>query len=170
MTTTTLPAGTWTLDPEATTITVTAKKLLGLVTVPATLRLSTGTVTIDDQHQVTRIDVTIDATSYDSGNPKRDTHVTGGDFLDAEQHPTFRFSASTVTASGDGHRCSGSVEVKGQTSPVELAVSGLELGEDSASFSATATLDRRALGVDKLPSFIIRPMLQLDISARATRS
>ena len=44
-TTTQLPTGTWTLDPTATTITVSAKKL-GLFTIPATLTVVSGTIEI----------------------------------------------------------------------------------------------------------------------------
>ena len=100
-TTTQLPTGTWTLDPSATTITVSAKKL-GLFTIPATLTVISGTIDIDDDHQVTNVDIVADASSYASKNPKRNEHITGADFLNADAHPTIVFRSDDVTPSNSG--------------------------------------------------------------------
>ena len=69
-----LPAGTWRLDPAATSISVTAKKL-GLFTVPASLQVAGGTIEIDADHQVASVEVAADASSYTSANAKRNDHI-----------------------------------------------------------------------------------------------
>ncbi len=160
-----LPTGTWTLDPSATTISVTAKKL-GMFTVPATLQVSAGTIEIDSDHQVTAIEVTADANSYTSPNAKRNDHIRSADFLDADNHPNLSFRAGSVTQAANGYRSDGSVTVKGQTSPLGLDIDNVEVGPDSGSFRATATIDRKAIGVDKLPSFVIGRRLQLTVNAK----
>ena len=89
MTITQLPSGTWQLDTSATTVTVSVKKL-GFFAVPATLDVSSGSIEIDDDHQVTNVDIVVDASSYASKNAKRNEHVLGPDFLDTKNHPTDR--------------------------------------------------------------------------------
>ncbi|MEO1065491.1 MAG: YceI family protein [Actinomycetota bacterium] len=168
-TSTTLPAGTWQLDTAATTVTATARNF-GFKSVPSTLAVVSGTVVVDDQHAVTGIEVVLDAASYTSGNDKRDTHVRSDDFLDAETHPTITFSAQSIVASGDGYRCQGSLTVKGTTKPVELSVGDVEIADDTARFTATASVDRTAFGVDKLPGFFIGRELPVTIEARAARA
>ncbi len=170
-TTTTLPTGTWTLDP-ATSITVTATKL-GFIKVPATIALLSGTVQIDDQHQVTAVSATGDAASYTSPNAKRNDHVRGADFLATDDHPTIGFEASSIRPSGTGYTAEGTVTIKGITAPLTVTISDVAFAEGadgpSASFTATATADRTALGVDKLPSFVIGRDLDLVVTATATR-
>ena len=161
-----LPTGTWRLDPAQTTITVTAKKL-GFFTVPATLAVSSGTIEIDADHQVTAVDVVADASSYTSKNAKRNEHVVSADFLDAATHPELRFRADKVTRTATGHRADGSVTVKGRNFPLSADITDVEFDAERGSFVATATLDRTAIGVDELPSLVIGRDLQRTVSARA---
>jgi polyisoprenoid-binding protein YceI len=44
-----------------------------------------------------RIELTIDATSVNTGNDKRDEHLRSGDFFDTEHHPTVRFVSTSVS-------------------------------------------------------------------------
>ncbi len=158
-------AGIWKLDPSRTTITVTATKL-GFITVPATLALSAGTVEVDSDGQVS-VTVTVDAGSYASPNAKRNEHVRGADFLDADNHSELVFRSDTVSPIVDGYQVDGSVTVKGRTSPLQVEISGVEVADGSGWFQATATVDRNAVGVDKLPSFIVGRELQLTVDAHA---
>lgn len=168
-TTTNLPTGTWSLDPS-TTITVTATKL-GFMKIPAAIALTSGTVEIDDQHQVTGVSVTGDAGSYASKNDKRNEHVRSADFLDAEAHPTIHFEASACRPSGAGYIADGTVTIKGTTVPLTVTISDVTVGEGSstATFTATATVDRNTIGVDKMPSLVIGRQLDLVVAASATR-
>ena len=161
-----LPTGTWRLDPSQTTVTVTAKKL-GFFTVPATLAMSSGTIEIDADHQVTAVDVVADASSYTSKNAKRNEHVVSADFLDANNHPELRFRTGKVTRTATGYRADGSVAVKGQASPIDVDITEVDVDAGRGSFVATATIDRTAIGVDKLPSLVIGRELQLTVTATA---
>ncbi len=140
---TSFPPGIWQLDPSATTVTVSAKHLL-VATVPATLTVTDGTVEIDDAGQVVSVEVVADAASYTSKNPKRNKHVVGSDFLDTANH------ASIIFRTG--------------------AVSNVEISGGTGTLTATATVDRRTLGVDKLPSLVIGNELQLSVSATAKKT
>ena len=89
------------------------------------------------------------------------------DFLDAENHPHLVFTAAQVTPDADGYRAAGSVTVKGKTSPLEVEITNVEFDADRGTFTATATIDRNAIGVGKLPSLVIAPRLRLNVTATA---
>ncbi|MEM9516491.1 MAG: YceI family protein [Actinomycetota bacterium] len=158
--------GTWTLDPAATTVTVSVKKL-GLFTVSADLTVLDGQIEIDADGSVTGVSVQIDATSYRSPNDKRNEHVRGADFLDADNHPVLAFRADNIAADGTHYAVSGTVQVKGAESAMDAVVRDVEIQGDTAKFSLTAALDRTAIGVDKLPSIIVGNRLQLAVAATA---
>lgn len=162
-----LPTGTWSIDTSATVVTVTVKKL-GVITVPATLDVVSGSIEISDGHEVTGVEIVADATSYTSPNPKRNEHVLSDDFMATDTHPTISMTASSATATGDGYLCSGTVTVKGQTAPIEFTITDVNVKEATATFSAKATVDRRSIGITKMPSFIIGSALAIDVSAVAS--
>lgn len=164
-----LPTGTWTIDPARTTITISAKKL-GFITVPATLTVSSGSIEIDADHRVASVEVVADAGSYASKNAKRNDHVRSADFLDVDNHPELTFGTDQVEPSGDGHHADGSVTVKGQRFPVSVAISDVEFDESRGSFVASATIDRHAIGIDKMPGLVIGRNLQLTVEATATKN
>lgn len=167
-TATALPVGTWQLDVDTTSVTVSVKKL-GFLNVAGDLTVSSGSIEINDQHQVTSVSVVADATSYNSGNEKRDEHVATADFLEVDQYPEIAFSADTVTAGANGFAAKGSVTVKGQRSPIDVAISDVTFDDTTGSFTATATVDRRAIGVDKMPNFVIGKDLALVVKANVSR-
>jgi len=166
-TTTQLPTGTWQLDTSTTTVTLSVKKL-GFITVPATLDVMSGSIEIDDDHQVKNVDIVVDASSYASKNAKRNEHVLGPDFLDAANHPTISFRTGQVKSASAGYTSNGTVTVKGQSSPIDVSISDVEVSGTNGSFAATATVDRNALGVDKMPGLIVGRNLQLMVQAQAS--
>lgn len=166
MSSTTLPTGTWTLD-SSSTVSVTVKKM-GFITVVGTLDITSSSIEIDTNNQITSVDVVVDAGSYNSSNAKRDNHVHGNDFLDVENHETISFSTGAVTPASSGYQSTGSLTIKGQTSPIEVLITDVAVNETSGSFNATATVDRKKIGVDKMPSFVIGQNLLLAVSGKAT--
>ncbi|MEM9651321.1 MAG: YceI family protein [Actinomycetota bacterium] len=164
-----LPVGTWRLDPDRTTITVTATKL-GFFSVPATLAVSAGTIEIGTDEQVAAVEVIADAGSYTSRNDKRNDHVRSADFLDSDNHPELVFRAETISPVDAGYRAVGSVAVKGQRSPLSIDVTDLEVDAGHGSLTATATVDRNAIGVGKFPSFIIGRRLEISATVHAVRA
>src|SRR5262249_34431232 len=49
------------------------------------------------------IEAVIDATSVDTGVPKRDAHLRSSDFLDVEHHPSIRFRSTRIDKVTDDH-------------------------------------------------------------------
>ncbi len=168
-TTTALPTGTWKLDTSATAITVAARKM-GMFTIPADLTVSSGTIEIDSNHQVVNVEIVADAASYASKNAKRNEHVLSDDFLDASTHPTISFRAGAVVLGGSGYSANGTVTIKGQTSPVDVTITNVQFTDSDGSFTASAIIDRKAIGVDKMPTFVVGRNLELTVSAKAIRT
>ena len=61
-----------------------------------------GTVTIDEDTSLSDVDATIDATSVNSGDAKRDEHLRGDDFFGVAEFPTITFRSTAVDDHGDG--------------------------------------------------------------------
>ena len=86
------PPGTYTLDPEQTTIRANVKAMFGLFTVHGTLRLKSGQVSIAPDPAGSSVRAIIDAASYASGNATRDADVLSPGLLDARGFPEITFT------------------------------------------------------------------------------
>jgi polyisoprenoid-binding protein YceI len=153
MTTQTLPAtGTYTLDPERTTIRCDCKALMGLQTVHGTFRLNTGQVRISADLAGCTVHASIAAGSYASGNGTRDAHVMSAGLLDAKTFPYITFTGAGARTSDDGAGwvVTGPVTAHGTTQPAEVHVTQAWLEEGTVRFRATATLDRLSFGITKM--------------------
>jgi len=83
-----------------------------------------GTVEFDPaKPDAARIDATIDANSLHTGDPKRDAHLKGADFFDAEKHPSITFRSKRITsAGGKNYKATGDLSLRGVTKEVTLDV------------------------------------------------
>lgn len=95
------------------------------------------------------IDLWIDVASIKTGDEKRDEHLIGPDFFDAENHKQISFTASTIgKADKDGeHELWGELTMKGITKNVKLEVQfgGIAkdpYGNEKAGFSLTGKINR----------------------------
>jgi polyisoprenoid-binding protein YceI len=144
---------TWTLDQNHTTAGFSVKHMM-VTNVHGTFGKVSGTITYDGK-DVSSIaaDVTIDATSIDTNNERRDTHLRSADFFDVENHPTITFRSKRVERAADGRfRLVGDLTMRGVTKEVGLEVEGptpvvnagrvLKVGA-----SARTTVDRQDFGL-----------------------
>ena len=98
------------------------------------------------------VDVVIDASSIDTGIPKRDTDLRSANFLDVERYPDIAFRTLYVTArQADAFQIVGELTMKGRVGEVILEAerSGVTLdrsGSEHARFSAKAAIRRRDFG------------------------
>ena len=84
---------------------------------------TSGTITLDRAAKTGSVDVTIDATSVDSGYPLFNSHLQGEDFFDTAKYPTITYKSTKVNFDGDKPATiEGNLTVKGITKPVTLKV------------------------------------------------
>jgi polyisoprenoid-binding protein YceI len=114
-----------------------------------------GTVTLDDKDITkSKVEVTIDPATVDTGNEKRDAHLKGGDFFDVATHKAWKF-VSTKVEKGEGQtlKVTGDLTLHGVTKPVVLVVEGPSPevkdpgGNPHVAFSATTTIKRADFGL-----------------------
>jgi polyisoprenoid-binding protein YceI len=114
----------------------------------------TGTVQAPDgDFSKATVDVTIDASSIDTGVEQRDAHLKSPDFFDVAQFPELRFVGKRVQPqAGADIDVIGDLTIKGITREVTLRVEQLGEARDPwgnlrAAFSAQTSIDRKDFGL-----------------------
>ncbi|HEY8923150.1 MAG TPA: YceI family protein [Polyangia bacterium] len=114
-----------------------------------------GHVVIDEV-DITRssVDVTIDASSIDTHDEKRDQHLRSADFFDVAAHPTLTFKSKRVQAGkGGGLFVTGDLNLHGVTREVTLDVEPLSpevtdpWGNVKRGASARTRINRKDFGL-----------------------
>ena len=91
---------------------------------------------------------TIDATSVDTGEPKRDRYLRSAAFLDVDHHPSITFRSTRIEQVSAGHwKVAGTLTILDATRPVVLDVQGGSVHGTRADARASVTIDRRDFGM-----------------------
>jgi polyisoprenoid-binding protein YceI len=131
----------------------------------------TGTL-VYNEADVTKstVTVTIDVSTVDTGEPKRDAHLKTDTFFDVAKFPTATFTSSSVVKNGSKLTVNGNLTLHGVTLPVVLDVEGPSTpveGMDHkphSGFSATTTLSRTAFGIgSSFPAVMVGDDVKLTI-------
>ncbi len=154
-TATTLPlqAGTWTIDPSHSTVEFTVRHL-GLSKVRGRFNRFDARVDVGSNLGSTSLSAEVDLSSVDTNNADRDGHLLSTDFFNAESHPSMTLRSVSISGEGDSYAAVGDLSINGVTQPIELEVEffGTEVlpmdQSTRAGFSATATLSRKAYGIE----------------------
>ncbi|MFT3696172.1 MAG: YceI family protein [Kofleriaceae bacterium] len=113
-----------------------------------------GTVEYDAaKPEASKIEVSIDASSIDTREEKRDAHLKSADFFDVEKFPKITFTSKSVKKTDDGFAATGDLVMHGVTKEVTLEVetpSGETKdpwGNQRIGTSATAKINRKDWGL-----------------------
>lgn len=100
-----------------------------------------------DQLAASRIKVTVDLASADTGDGQRDDSLKGSDFFDTSAHRSATFTARDVRhLGGDRYEARGTLDLRGASKPATLRYT-LGIDGDRARVNGTARIDRTAFGV-----------------------
>jgi polyisoprenoid-binding protein YceI len=171
--------GEWIADLAASTVSLTVRNF-GLRSVTGQVPLVSASVTVGPSGQPVSVRAELDARGIDTGHPRRDRDLRGARFLAADRWPLITFQASTVQAStvqastvqasGAGWTIAGTLTVKDRDCPVRLDVDGAEIipndPASSVNVCASARLDRRSVGVNSAPAFLIGHTILLSLAIR----
>ena len=143
-------AATWEIDPQHSAAHFSVRHLL-VSNVRGTFSKVSGAVVIDDRNIThSSVEATIDASSIDTHEPKRDAHLKSADFLDVANHPTITFKSKKVEKAGKGKlRVIGDLTIRGVTRQVVLDVEG----PTAAITDPRGTLKRGATATVKINRF-----------------
>jgi polyisoprenoid-binding protein YceI len=140
-----------------------------------------GSLELDDADPTrSHLDVTIDASSVDTKEDKRDAHLRSADFLDVDNHPNITFKSTQITKEGETYKVAGNITIHGITKPVVLEVEGGEQVKDPwggtrTGFSAKARLNRKDFGLTwnlalEAGGFVVGDKLEISIEIEAVRA
>ena len=142
-------AGTWTIDASHSNAAFAVKYMM-ISTVRGRFDTVTGTVTLADPVEDSSIDVTLDVTSINTHDERRDGHLKSPDFFDVENHPEMTFRSTKVErTSDDTGRVTGDLTIRGVSRPVVLDVrfedwTAKDLwGKARIGFTAKTTISRK---------------------------
>lgn len=112
-----------------------------------------GFVVMDaDTKTFKAIEATIQATSIDTNQEKRDTHLRNADFLDVKQFPTMTYKMKSIQKDGETYKIVGLLTLRGVTKDVTLTgtfngVTKDPWGSTRAGFTANGVLNRKDFGM-----------------------
>lgn len=146
--TTSLPSGTWTIDPVHSTVEFHVTHT-GVATVKGRALVISGAIHGGDEPS---IEGTVDASSLTTFDDTRDTHLRTPDFFDAERYPELHFRSTGVERRDDRIVVAGDLTIRGITKPVELegTLRGPNTdpyGRERIGVDLQGVVDRREFGV-----------------------
>jgi len=147
-------AATFAIDPVHTTVQFAVRHMM-VSNVRGTFGKVSGTVNLDETDPTkSSVEATIDATSIDTREAKRDAHLKSPDFLDVEKYPTITFKSKRVAKVADGkYQATGDLTLHGVTKEVVLDVEGSPTaitdpsGATKVGGSAHTKISRKDFGI-----------------------
>jgi polyisoprenoid-binding protein YceI len=117
---------------------------------------ATGKIVFDRTAQTGSVDVTIDATSVNTGYALFNQHIQGEDYFDTAKYPTITFKSTKVKFdAGKPVAVEGNLTIKGVTKPVTLTVTSFQatphpmLKKDAIGANAVAKVKRSEFNMGK---------------------
>ena len=111
----------------------------------------------------------LDAASFETGNPRRDTDVRSATYLDVTAYPDITFSSQRVRLSEAKWVAVGTVTAHGVAAPVDLTLDEVRHSDDGELIlRASAKIDRDAHGVTAGKGMAAR-WLTVEVTAIARR-
>lgn len=142
----------WNIDATHSGVHFVARHMV-ITKVRGSFKAFAGTLELDDADLTrSKIHVTIDATSIDTAEARRDAHLKSPDFLDVEKFPTLAFESKSIKKSGDDYLVTGDLTLHGVTKEVTLKADVGGQGNDPwggkrTAFSASTSINREDFGL-----------------------
>lgn len=93
--------------------------------------------------------ITIDATSINTRNDRRDNHLKSKDFFDVATYPQITLVSKKITKTGDkSYNVTGDLTMRGVTKQVEIPLTMVFYENNRGRFRARFTLNRKDYGIN----------------------
>jgi polyisoprenoid-binding protein YceI len=161
--------GLWQLDRTASTVAISHKTMWNLVTVKGVFVITGGGGEVLPDGSATGT-VTLDAASLDTKHAKRDKHLHGPDFFDAENHPEITFAVrGAELREGDSVHVTGQLTVRGISRPTSLTARLTDAGAGALTLDTEFSVDRDQFGLGWNQLGMIRGRTTVTATLRFTR-
>jgi len=167
---------TWSIDPNHSEVDFTVRHM-SVSNVHGRFGNLSGKILLNEA-DITKssVQVTIDATTVDTGVAMRDADLKSANFFDTAAFPSASFSSTSVAKSGSNLTVTGNLTLHGVTKPVVLSVegpSGPAPGMDHkphSGFSASTTIKRTDFGIaSKFPATVVGDDIALVIELEVVK-
>jgi polyisoprenoid-binding protein YceI len=144
----------WRIDPMHSSAQFSVRHMM-ISTVRGQFGGVKGTVLYDPQNvTASTVEATIDVTTINTGEPKRDADLKTDKFFDVARYPLMKFKSTHVEAAGTGKlKVTGDLTINASTRPVVLDVEGPtpfirdNQGRTKVGASATTKISRKEFGM-----------------------
>lgn len=152
-TATTSATSTWNIDPAHSSADFKVKHMM-ISNVRGKFTGISGVLhRFEADHTKSDLEVSIDISTVNTQDEKRDGHLKSADFFDAEKFPAMTFKSTHIEKKGDGFAVTGDLTIHGVTKPVVLNVEEVSepakdpWGNTRIGLSATAKINRKDFGL-----------------------
>ena len=140
-----------------------------------------GTATINTADPgASKVSLTIDAGSIDTGSADRDGHLRSGDFFDIDAHKQLTFVSTRVERDGSEWAITGDLTIKGVTRPVtvvfeETGSARDPFGNVRVGFEGSTAINRKDWGLSwnaalETGGVLVSEKIKLDFDISAIRA
>ena len=151
---TTTSTTTWSIDPAHSVAEFKVKHMM-IANVKGHFSKVAGVLVHDESDRTkSRVEATIEASSIETRESQRDTHLKSADFLHVEKFPTLSFKSTDIKVADDGElKVHGDLTIRGVTRKVTFAVEGPTpptkdpWGNIRIAISATTKINRKDYGL-----------------------
>lgn len=163
-------ASRYVLDPAQSSVAISHKGMWGLATVKGTFGTVAGEGEVHPDGTATGV-IRLDASSLDTKQAKRDTHLRSAEFFDAEKFPFLRFDVASATRGENGKASvQGSLTIREITQPQSITADVIAVDPDAVTLTAEFTVDRTAFGLNWNLMGMIRGDATVTATLRFTRT
>ena len=147
---------------------------LGVVNKTYKFDKTSGEVVFDRANKSGSADVTIDATSINTGIALFNGQMQSADLFDTAKYPVIRFKSNNMTIDGDQISLAGELTIKGVTKQVTLSVSRFKCAPhpvelvDTCVANATVTIKRSDFSMGKY-AFLASDAVTLSLAIGAIK-
>jgi polyisoprenoid-binding protein YceI len=144
--------GDYALDPTHSRLGFSTRHAM-VTTVRGQFKDFSGEAVVDTaEPAASKVGVTIQAASVDTGVADRDGHLRSADFFDAESYPEITFVSTRVERDGDDWAITGDLTIKDVTKPITIDFEATGSAKDPfgnlrIGFEGKATLSRKDWGL-----------------------
>lgn len=142
----------YSIDPAHTGVEFVVRHLM-ITKVRGRFGAVSGIIELEPGSDIPRfVQATIDATSIDTREPQRDTHLRSADFFDVEKYPTLEFVSTRIEGTPGDFTIYGNLTVHGVMREVALKAefegrAADPWGGQRAGYSASTTINRKDFGL-----------------------
>jgi polyisoprenoid-binding protein YceI len=168
---------TYQVDPAHTYPSFEADHFGGLSVWRGKFDKTSGTIVVDKEHGTGTVDLTVDTSSINFGNPKLNEHAKSAEMFDVAKYPTATYTGK-ISAFKDGMptQVEGTFTLHGVTKPLTLTINSFKCvtvpmdKKEHCGADASASLNRADYGIAYGDKYGFKMDVKLKIQVEAIRA